>query len=68
MEGHNSVFSAVKRKARGFRSVHNLISMLYLTACLLNVPATPRKCLSTILKGNVLESQTLNLNLSKSAN
>lgn len=29
MEGLNSVFSAVKRKARGFRSTDNLIAMLY---------------------------------------
>jgi len=29
MEGLNSVFSAVKRKARGFRSTDNLITMLY---------------------------------------
>ena len=29
MEGLNSVFSAVKRKARGFRNTQNLITMLY---------------------------------------
>ena len=40
MEGLNSVFSAVKRKARGFRSVDNLIAMLYFTAGRLNLPAT----------------------------
>ena len=32
MEGLNSVFSAVKRKARGYRSNKNLIIMLYLVA------------------------------------
>jgi hypothetical protein len=32
----NSVFSAVKSKARGFRSVDNLIAMLYFTAGHLN--------------------------------
>ncbi len=32
LEGLNSVFSAVKRKARGFRSTKNLITMLYFTA------------------------------------
>lgn len=40
MEGLNSVFSAVKRKARGFRSVDNLITMLYFTAGHLHLPAT----------------------------
>ena len=40
MEGLNSVFSAVKRKARGFRSVENLITMLYFTAGHLDLPAT----------------------------
>jgi transposase len=29
LEGVNSVFSAVKRKARGFRNPDNLITMLY---------------------------------------
>src|SRR3982750_5011418 len=32
MEGLNSVFSATKRKARGYRSTSNLITMLYLVA------------------------------------
>ena len=32
MEGLNSVFSAVKRKARGYRSNKNLITMLYFVA------------------------------------
>jgi len=40
MEGLNSVFSAVKRKARGFRSSQNLITMLYFTAGHLDLPAT----------------------------
>ena len=39
LEGLNSVFSAVKRKARGFRSTDNLISMLYFTAAKLRIPA-----------------------------
>jgi transposase len=38
MEGLNSVFSAVKRKARGFRSVDNLVVMLYFHAANLSVP------------------------------
>jgi transposase len=40
MEGLNSVFSAVKRKARGFRSTENLVAMLYFTAGHLDLPAT----------------------------
>jgi transposase len=40
LEGLNSVFSAVKRKARGFRSTKNLITMLYFTAGRLDLPAT----------------------------
>lgn len=40
LEGLNSVFSAVKRKARGFRSTKNLIAMLYFTAGRLDLPAT----------------------------
>lgn len=43
LEGLNSVFSAVKRKARGFRSTDNLIAMLYFTAARLDIPATHRK-------------------------
>jgi hypothetical protein len=39
-EALNSVFSAVKRKARGFRSTDNLIAMLYFTAAKLRIPAT----------------------------
>lgn len=40
LEALNSVFSAVKRKARGFRSTDNLIAMLYFTAGKLKIPAT----------------------------
>ncbi len=32
MEGLNSLFSALKRKARGYRAVSYLISMLYFVA------------------------------------
>ena len=39
LEGLNSVFSAVKRRARGFRSSTNLIAMLYFTAAKLRIPA-----------------------------
>ncbi len=39
MEGLNSVFSAVKRKARGFRSTQNLICMLYFVAGKLKIPS-----------------------------
>jgi len=38
LEGLNSVFSAVKRKARGFRSSTYLITMLYLIAGKLRLP------------------------------
>jgi transposase len=38
MEGLNSVFSAVKRKARGFRSPVYLTTMLYLVAGKLRLP------------------------------
>jgi transposase len=40
MEGINSVFSAVKRRARGFRSEDNFIAMLYFTAGNLKIPYT----------------------------
>jgi transposase len=40
MEGLNSVFSAVKRKARGYKSQKYLITMLYLTAGKLRLPQT----------------------------
>lgn len=39
MEGLSSVFSAVKRRARGFRTERNLIEMLYFTASGLTLPA-----------------------------
>src|SRR5262249_22618710 len=39
MEGLNSVFSAVKRKARGYRSTTYLIRMLYLVAGKLRIPS-----------------------------
>ena len=38
MEGLNSVFSATKRKARGYRSSTHLITMLYLVAGKLRLP------------------------------
>ena len=38
MEGLNSVFSATKRKARGYRSTTHLITMLYFTAGKLRFP------------------------------
>lgn len=38
MEGLNSVFSATKRKARGYRSTVHLITMLYLVAGKLRLP------------------------------
>ena len=37
LEGLNSVFSAVKRKARGFKNTDNLITMNYLVAADLNL-------------------------------
>ena len=40
MEGLNSVFSATKRKARGYRSTTHLITMLYFTAGKLRLPQT----------------------------
>lgn len=40
LEALNSVLSAVKRKARGFRSTDNLIAMLYFTAGKLQIPAS----------------------------
>jgi transposase len=42
MEGLNSVFSAVKRKARGYRSSEYMIAMLYFVAGKLAIPS----CLS----------------------
>ena len=38
LEGLNSVFSAVKRKARGYRSTNNMITMLYFVAGKLKAP------------------------------
>ena len=38
MEGLNSVFSAVRRKARGYRSCTYLITMLYFVAAKLSIP------------------------------
>jgi transposase len=38
MEGLNSVFSAVKRKARGYRSSVYMITMLYFVAGKLRIP------------------------------
>lgn len=39
LEGLNSVFSAVKRRSRGFRSFVHLRTMLYFTAGRLRLPA-----------------------------
>lgn len=41
MEGLNSVFSAVKRKARGYRSSEYMIAMLYFVAGKLAIPSLP---------------------------
>ena len=38
LEGLNSLFSATKRKARGYRSTKNLLTMLYLVAGTLRIP------------------------------
>jgi transposase len=38
MEGLNSLFSATKRKARGYRTTKNLLTMLYFVAGKLHVP------------------------------
>jgi len=38
LEGLNSVFSAVKRKARGYRSTDNMTTMLYFVAGNLSIP------------------------------
>jgi hypothetical protein len=40
MEGLNIVFSALKRKARGFSSTENLITILYFTTGKLDLPVT----------------------------
>jgi transposase len=39
LEGLNSVFSAVKRKARGYRSSEYMTTMLYFVAGKLNIPS-----------------------------
>jgi transposase len=39
LEGLNSLFSATKRKARGYRSIRYLIAMLYFTAAKLDIPS-----------------------------
>lgn len=41
MEGLNSVFSATKRKARGYRTTQKLLTMLYLVAGKLQFPQIP---------------------------
>jgi len=38
LEGLNSVFSATKRKARGYRTNRNFIAMLYFVAAKLKIP------------------------------
>jgi transposase len=43
MEGLNSVFSGVVRKARGFRTISNLIVMLYFHSARLPIPAIHSK-------------------------
>ncbi len=40
MEGLNSVFSAVKRRSRGFRSMEHLTTMLYFVFGKLRLPAS----------------------------
>jgi transposase len=42
MEGLNSVFSAVKRKARGYRNTTYMITMLYFVAGKLSIPSLLR--------------------------
>lgn len=42
MEGLNSVFSATKRKARGYRTTEYLLCMLYLVAGKLRLPHQPQ--------------------------
>ena len=39
LEDLNSVFSALKRKARGFRSTDNLIALLHFTVGHLDIPS-----------------------------
>ena len=40
LEGLNSLFSATKRKARGYRTTRYLVTMLYFVAGKLNIPST----------------------------
>ncbi|ABZ82645.1 conserved hypothetical protein [Heliomicrobium modesticaldum Ice1] len=40
-EGINSLIQAVKRKARGYRSVRNFISIIYLVAGGLDISVAP---------------------------
>ena len=40
LEGLNSLFSATKRKARGYRTTRYLIAMLYFATGKLNIPST----------------------------
>lgn len=44
LEGLNSVFSAVKRKARGYKSSVYMITMLYFVAGKLNIPSLISHC------------------------
>jgi transposase len=39
LEGLNSLFSATKRKARGYRTTRYFIAMLYFVAAKLNIPS-----------------------------
>ncbi|ALP36148.1 hypothetical protein ASL14_08195 [Paenibacillus sp. IHB B 3084] len=39
LEGINGLVQAAKRKARGYRNVHNLIAMVYMTANKHRLPA-----------------------------
>jgi transposase len=41
LEGLNSLFSATKRKARGYRSINYFIAMLYFTSAKLSFPFLP---------------------------
>ena len=41
LEGRNSVFSATKRQARGYRNSVDMIAMLYFVAGILSIPSTP---------------------------
>ncbi|WP_245683865.1 transposase [Vulcanibacillus modesticaldus] len=41
LEGINSLIQAAKRKARGYRSINNLIYMIYATANKLDINVKP---------------------------